>query len=283
MQRLQTVASLHLAVSEARRAGHRVGLVPTMGALHDGHSTLIATAAKHCDVVITTLFVNPLQFGPTEDFSAYPRLLDADAAIAERAGSRYLFCPSVEEMYPLGAASVLTGVTVRGITDVLDGASRPGHFDGVATVVAKLFAMTGECTAFFGEKDFQQLAVVRRMASDLSFPIQIVGVPTVREANGLAMSSRNRYLTAEQRDGASVIYQALTAGRAAIDGGASSVEAVCSLMRSMLQGSPVVDSIDYVACVNAATFETPEPLLGAVQVRLLIACRVGRARLIDNL
>jgi pantoate--beta-alanine ligase len=271
-------------VRDARRAGKTVGLVPTMGALHDGHTTLIRHAAAANDVVVVTIFVNPLQFGRREDFAAYPRTLDDDHALAAEAGGSFLFCPSVAEMYPNGHAEVLTNVRVRGISDVLDGISRPGHFDGVATVVAKLFAMVGECRAYFGEKDFQQLAVIRRMAMDLSFPIEVVGVPTVREPSGLAMSSRNRYLSDEQRAGAAVIYRALLAGRALIEAGEQSVDVVCAHMCRMLDSSPVVDSIDYAACVDAATFAAPDALgSDGDPVRLLIACKVGKARLIDNL
>jgi pantoate--beta-alanine ligase len=276
--RLTTIASLHETVRSARRAGSIVGLVPTMGALHDGHAELIRRAAAECDQVITTVFVNPLQFGPTEDFAAYPRTLDDDEAIALAAGAHHVFCPSVGEMYPHGSDAVLTQVRVRGITDVLDGVSRPGHFDGVATVVAKLFAMAGECRAYFGEKDFQQLAVIRRMAADLSFPVAVIGVPTVREPNGLARSSRNRY-----RDKASVIFRALCAGRALVDSGQSvTAGQVGELMTGMLLASDVVDSVDYAVCVDAATFVTPSDVTAA-PVRLLIAARVGAARLIDNL
>ncbi len=282
--RLTTVPALHAAVREARRVGKTIGLVPTMGALHDGHTTLIRQAAAANDVVVVTIFVNPLQFGPREDFAAYPRTLDDDDALAAEAGGSFLFCPSVDEMYPDGNTNVLTNVRVRGITDVLDGVTRPDHFDGVATVVAKLFAMVGECRAYFGEKDFQQLAVIRRMAFDLSFPIEVVGVPTVREPNGLAMSSRNRYLSDDQRSGAAIIYQALLAGRALIDAGERSVDVICAHMHQMLEASPIVDSVDYAACVDAATFATPQALgLGVDPVRLLIACKVGKARLIDNL
>ncbi len=278
-----TITELHSAVGLARRSGKRVGLVPTMGALHDGHTTLIRQSAAETDFVVTTIFVNPLQFGPTEDFSAYPRPLADDVALAMDAGASLVFCPPVNEMYPDGPTNVLTQVRVRGITDVLDGVSRPGHFDGVATVVAKLFAMAGECRAYFGEKDFQQLAVIRRMALDLSFPVEVVGVPTVREANGLAMSSRNRYLSDAQRDGASVIYSALRAARSLIDTGETSVDVVCAHMMQMLETSPTVDSVDYAACVDVATFATPATLIDADPVRLLIACRVGKARLVDNL
>ncbi len=283
--RLTTIGALHAEVAQARRSGQTVALVPTMGALHQGHAALIRAAAEANDVVITTVFVNPLQFGPNEDFVAYPRALDEDQAIANRAGGSHLFCPSVTEMYPHGPTGVLTTVSVSKITGVLDGVSRPGHFDGVATVVAKLFAMTGECRAYFGEKDFQQLAVIKAMVADLSFPVEVMAVPTVREPNGLAMSSRNRYLSAEQHDGASVIHRALLAGRALMDHSGSvkpSADDVSSLMRSMLGASPVVDSIDYAVCVDASTLTTPADV-HAAPVRMLIACRVGRARLIDNL
>jgi pantoate--beta-alanine ligase len=284
LYRVETVAALHKAVGDARQSGLCVGLVPTMGALHGGHAQLIRVAAQHNDVVVATIFVNPLQFGPKEDFAAYPRELDTDAEIAEAAGATHMFCPSVHEMYPFGSTNVLTNVSVRGITEVLDGVSRPGHFDGVATVVAKLFAMAGECRAYFGEKDFQQLAVIRRMCADLSFPVEVIGVPTVREPSGLAMSSRNRYLTTEERDGASVIFEALRGGRRLIDEGETSPLVICRYLTDQLQASPVVSSIDYAVCVNAATFATPEVIdESSGAVRLLIACRVGKARLIDNL
>ncbi len=252
-----------------------------MGALHDGHATLIRAAADETDLVVTTIFVNPLQFAAHEDLGAYPQALIDDERIAEAAGAAILFCPTVEEMYPHGSAEVMTKVSVRGITSVLDGVHRPGHFDGVATVVAKLFAMSGACVAFFGEKDFQQLAVIRRMNFDLSFPVRIVGVPTVREANGLAMSSRNRYLTHAEREGASIIFQSLSWARSQIEAGRLDYETIRAEAESRLASSPVVSSVDYVAIVNAATFAFPSGQPDE-ELRVLAACRVGKARLIDN-
>jgi pantoate--beta-alanine ligase len=258
-----------------------------MGALHDGHASLIQRAKNENLQVVTTIFVNPLQFGANEDLAKYPRDLDGDAALAEAAGATMLFAPTVEEMYPFGPTNVLTSVSVGTLTNVLDGLARPGHFDGVATVVAKLFAIAGPCNAYFGEKDYQQLAVIRRMAIDLSFPVNVIGCPTVREPNGLAMSSRNRYLTANERERASIIHRALQAGADAVSEGKSG-GAVEATMRDLLKSEPVVTSVDYVACVDALTLAAvdneaiSQSTSQSTNVRLLIACRVGAARLIDN-
>ena len=278
---VSTIAALRDALDTARADARNVGLVPTMGALHDGHASLVRAAAAECRLVVTTVFVNPLQFAPTDDLGAYPRDLDGDVALAASAGAHLVFAPTVEEMYPFGPANVLTSVRVSVVSEPLEGAHRPGHFDGVATVVAKLFAISGPCRAYFGEKDFQQLAVIRRMAADLSLPVKVVGCPTVREANGLAMSTRNRYLMTEERDGAAAIYRALRAARAVLEAGVDSPEAVRSTMRAVLASSAVVASIDYAEVVDPDTFVVPERLRGVV--RLLIAARVGKARLIDNL
>ncbi len=281
MKQYDTIEALRIRLDNDRRSGGTVGLIPTMGALHEGHASLIRSAAgAGHGTVVTTIFVNPLQFGPTEDLAAYPRDLDGDRAVALAAGANVLFTPSVEEMYPFGPRNVLTNVTVRHITDVLDGSARPGHFDGVATVVSKLFNIVGPCHAYFGEKDFQQLAVVRRLAADLSCPVEIVGCTTVREPNGLARSSRNRYLTADERERAGVIHRALHTGADWIAGGERSVDNVCAAMRAMLGSEPVVSSVDYVACVDPLTLREPEVI--DVPVRLLVALRVGSARLIDN-
>ncbi len=281
---VRQIASLRLLLDGHRRDGRTVGLVPTMGALHSGHASLIRAAALRCDVVVTTIFVNPLQFAPTEDLDGYPRNLDGDRTIAASSGASVLFAPSVSEMYPFGSDRVLTTVSVAEITSVLDGVVRPGHFDGVATVVAKLFAIAGPCSAFFGEKDWQQLAVVRRMAVDLSLPVDIVGCPTVRESDGLAMSSRNRYLSADDRPYGSVVWRSLQAGAAAIADGERSPAAVSAAMRAVLEASSVVLSVDYTACVDPLTLATPVVIEG--EVRLLTAAHVGRAgasaRLIDN-
>ncbi|MHB8467532.1 MAG: pantoate--beta-alanine ligase, partial [Acidimicrobiales bacterium] len=196
MQVIDTVAGWRKALDAERLAGRAVGLVPTMGALHAGHASLIARAASECDVVGVTVFVNPLQFGAHEDLASYPRSLDADVALAGEHGASYVFAPDVTEMYP---RPMLTTVSVPALAGRWEGESRPGHFDGVATVVAKLFAQAGACRAYFGEKDYQQLAVIRRLAADLDLPVDVVGCPTVREPDGLALSSRNVYLDATER------------------------------------------------------------------------------------
>ncbi len=279
--RFTRIADLRARLDRVRSSGSTVGLVPTMGALHAGHASLVDAAAGRHHEVVTTVFVNPLQFGPGEDFAAYPRGLDDDVALAAAAGATVLFAPDVDEMYPGGPGSIRTTVRVEGVSEPLEGSHRPGHFDGVATVVAKLFAIAGPCTAYFGEKDFQQLAVVRRMALDLSLPVQVVGCPTVREPNGLAMSSRNRYLSEDERSRAAVIFRALTIGAQMIADGQRDPGAVEAAMRAELSAEPVVSSVDYAAVVDPATFERPATIDGPV--RLLIAARVGRARLIDNL
>ena len=281
LQRVHTIEALRTQLASARAVGSRVGLVPTMGALHEGHAALVAAAAADNDVVVTSIFVNPLQFAPTDDLAAYPRDLDGDHRLAEAAGATLLFVPSVDEMYPQGSAGVLTSVHVGGITDVLDGRARPGHFDGVATVVTKLFNIVGPCRAYFGEKDFQQLAVITRMTNDLSVPVEIVACPTVRLPSGLAQSSRNRYLSDDQQVRAAVIYRTLQAGRMSIErDGVSDPSVVRNLMQQLLQSSPVIDAIDYAEVVDSSTLSRPEVLVGPV--RLLVAVKVGPARLIDN-
>ena len=273
---LERIADLTAWAEDERRGGRVVGLVPTMGALHDGHAALLRAAAASCDVVALTVFVNPLQFAPGEDLAAYPRTLDADVAVAARAGATVVFAPSVEEMFPV---EVATTVHVAGLTEVLEGRARPAHFDGVATVVAKLFALVGACRAHFGEKDFQQLAVVRRMAKDLSFPVEVVGCPTVRASDGLALSSRNAYLTPAERAAAPVLLRALRAGASAVAAGERDPAAVVELVRSIIEAEPLAD-VDAVDVVDAATLRTPQLLEG--DLRLLVAARFGRARLIDN-
>jgi pantoate--beta-alanine ligase len=252
-----------------------VGFVPTMGYLHPGHASLMDAARVH-EVVVTSIFVNPLQFGPSEDLDAYPRDLTGDTELAERSGVDLLFVPSTAEMYP---EPIRTTVSVAGIAEVLEGRIRPTHFDGVATVVAKLFAIVGPCHAYFGEKDFQQLAVVRRMVRDLSIPVEVVGCPTVREPDGLAMSSRNAYLTPGERAAAPVVHAALQAGRAAVVAGELDPAAVRALMAERIQAEPLAE-LDYAEVVDAATFAVAEPLQGTL--RLLAAVRFGKARLIDN-
>lgn len=248
-----------------------------MGALHAGHVSLIQAAANDHSVVVVSIFVNPLQFGPSEDFDRYPRTFDADLAECEAAGATDVFAPSVEEMYPGGKPA--TSVSVSGITEVLDGLSRPGHFDGVATVVAKLFSIVGECSAYFGEKDWQQLAVVRRMAADLSMPVEVIGCPIVREVDGLAMSSRNRYLTSEERISALALSAALRASAQEYAKGARNPVRLEQVANEVLSSVPGID-VEYVSLRDR---QLREPKEADDDCRLLVAAKVGRTRLIDNM
>ena len=276
MKTLRTIGELRSLLDGERAAGRAVGLVPTMGYLHHGHLSLMQQARAQTDVVVASIFVNPLQFGAGEDLDAYPRDLDRDGRLAEGAGVDVLFVPSTDEMYPTPA---LTSVSVAQVSEPLEGTGRPHHLAGVATVVAKLFAIVGSCRAYFGEKDFQQLAVVRRMARDLSFPVQVVGCPTVREPDGLALSSRNSYLSADEREAAPVVYRALRAGVAAILAGERDPAAVRTLVGQIIEAEPLAQ-LDYAEVVDADSFRIPDPLAG--NLRLLAAVRFGRARLIDN-
>ncbi len=273
-----TVAELRSELDAVRLDGRRVGLVPTMGYLHAGHASLIEAAAAADDVVVTTVFVNPLQFAAGEDLGAYPRDLERDSGLARAAGSALLFAPTVEEMYP---AQVRTTVSVSGpVTERMEGASRPTHFAGVATVVAKLLSIVGPCRAYFGEKDWQQVAVVRTMARDLSMPVEVVACPTVREPDGLALSSRNVYLTPDERAAAPVLRRALLAGAEAVAGGERSAEVVRRIVTELVAGEPLAE-LDYAEVVDASTCAPIDPLQG--ELRLLAAARFGAARLIDNL
>lgn len=272
---VRTVADLRAAVAAWRRAGDSVGVVPTMGALHQGHISLIEAARAACRRSIATIFVNPKQFGPREDFSRYPRQEERDRALLEAAGCDLLFAPPVEEMYPAGFA---TTVSLAGITDRWEGEARPGHFAGVATVVTKLLLQAMADKAFFGEKDYQQLQCVKRMARDLDIPCEIVGCPTVREADGLAMSSRNAYLTPEERKAAPALHRAITALAAAARAG-QAVAAATEAGKAALRAAGF-SGIDYIALVDA---ETLEPLAALDRPgRVLGAARLGAVRLIDN-
>ena len=271
-----TIRGLRRRLAEARAAGGTVGFVPTMGFLHAGHCSLIERARAENDVVVVSIFVNPLQFNPGEDFDDYPRDLDRDRRMCAEAGADIVFVPDGPEMYP---EPVATTVRLGALADVLCGASRAGHFDGVATVVAKLFAIVGECSAYFGEKDFQQLTIVGRMAADLSLPVRVVGCPTVRESDGLALSSRNAYLSEAERSQAPVLLRALEAGAALVKSGETSPAAVEAEMAAVIATAPLA-RIDYTAAVSASTLTADGPLQG--DVRLLVAVRFGRARLIDN-
>lgn len=276
MVTVRTVAGLRAAIGAWRSAGLRVALVPTMGALHDGHLSLIHLAKRHAERVVATVFVNPTQFGPSEDLAAYPRDETSDASMLAEAGCDLLFAPSPTEMYPPGFA---TQVRVDGLTDVLCGAIRPGHFDGVAQVVTKYLNQARADVAIFGEKDWQQLAVIRRLGADLDISTEIVGGPTVREQDGLAMSSRNRYLTDDQRAVAPVMYRAIRTAATAIAGGEAAQSALhhaCETMRAA--GFEQVDYVEAREADTLAPFETGEP----GPARIFAAAWLGRARLIDN-
>ena len=276
MQIVHTISELRGELDEARRQGADVGFAPTMGALHAGHASLMQAAAQH-DVGVASIFVNPLQFAPGEDLDSYPRTLEADAELAAEASIRLVFAPSVVEMYPRENWST---VSLRVVTEPWEGSSRPSHFAGVATIVAKLFNIVGSCTAYFGEKDFQQLAMLRRMASDLNFPVEVKGLPTIREDDGLAMSSRNRNLSAAQRAQAPVVNRSLRAGLTAIADGERDPKVVEATIRSVLAEADEAAEPDYVAVVDAASLRVPEQLAG--DVRLLTAVKFGDVRLIDN-
>ncbi len=276
---MTSASEFSAALDTERALGRTVGLVPTMGALHAGHRSLIERAAAECDVVAVTVFVNPLQFDDAADLAAYPRDLDTDVAVARAAGASMVFAPPVQEMYGAHPERVASTVHVDGVSEGLEGASRPGHFDGVATVVAKLFALSGRCRAYFGEKDFQQLAVVRRMVADLSIPVTVVGCATVREVDGLALSSRNTRLSTDERRAALALHRALRAGRACVERGERDPARVSAAMTAVLVAQPLVTP-DYAVVVDPLTLRSPAELAG--EVRLLVAARVGNVRLIDN-
>ena len=276
---LSTKAEFREYLENVRALGRTVGLVPTMGALHEGHLSLLRAAAADCDVVALTIFVNPLQFGAGEDLSAYPRPLDRDLELAEEVGADVVFTPSTDEMYP---EPTLSTVHVDQLSLGMEGASRPTHFDGVTTVVTKLFNIAGPSRAYFGEKDFQQLAVVRRMAADLDQPVTVIGCPIVREADGLAMSSRNIYLSSSEREAATVISRALRAGAAMISAGESDPAVVEAHMASIIEAEPLAE-LDYAVVVDPDSLLTPAELLSGTNVRLLMVAKVGSPRLLDNL
>ena len=269
-------AELRAATDAARQRGAGVGFVPTMGALHAGHRALLARARAENDLVVASVFVNPLQFGPAEDLASYPRDREADLAVLAAEGVDLAFLPTEREMWP---SPPDVRLQVGALAERLEGLVRPGHLDGVATVVAKLLHLVGPSRAYFGQKDAQQLAMVRRMVEDLAFPNQIVACPTVREPDGLAVSSRNAYLSATERQRATALYRALSAGRAAFLAGQRDPAAVEAAAREVLEAEPGV-APDYVALVDPVTFE-PAKQAEPGQV-LATAARVGRTRLIDN-
>jgi pantoate--beta-alanine ligase len=278
LQIITGIADLRAQLAEWRARGERIGFVPTMGNLHAGHISLLAAARYRADRVVASIFVNPLQFGPGEDFERYPRTPGEDAQLLGDAHCDLLFLPSVAEMYPHGATQA-TRVHVRGLSETLCGEFRPGHFEGVATVVAKLFGIVQPQVAVFGEKDFQQFTILKRMTQDLSMPIDVVGAATVRTPDGLAMSSRNRYLSAEERQRAPGIHAALLAAVRRIDGGDRDYGSIEQAGVAALTAAGLKP--DYFAVRDAASLAAPQA--DSLDLVVLTAARLGRARLIDNL
>lgn len=279
MQIITTIEEARALLDQVRATGETVGLVPTMGFLHDGHASLMRRSVQDNAFTLVTNFVNPTQFAPDEDLSAYPRDLDRDTAVCASAGVDAMLVPAVDEMYPIWP--IVTSITVDELSRGMEGDVRPEHFTGVATVVAKLFNIGGRCRAYFGEKDYQQLALVRRMAIDLSFPVEVVGCPIVREANGLAMSSRNVYLSDQERSAAGVLNRSLNAAASAIEAGERDPEAVRELIYSMIDAEPAVSRPDYIQIVDADSLVPRDSIVGSM--RIILAAQVGKPRLLDNI
>lgn len=278
MKTIRSIVEMQETSNRLRLEGKTIALVPTMGFFHEGHLSLMRKAADIADVVITSLFVNPKQFAPNEDYSSYPRDFERDEAAAAENGSDYLFYPNVIEMYQ---SRFSAEVKISGLTNNFEGLSRPTHFTGVATVVAKLFNCALPHKAVFGQKDFQQTLVVKQLARDLNFPIEIVVCKTVRESNGLAMSSRNFYLSDEERERAGVIFQTLEKARIAIETGERKRKIINAIMIKSLKSVDDI-KIDYCSAVEADTLEEPDQFEPSINVALLIAVYVGKTRLIDN-
>jgi pantoate--beta-alanine ligase len=276
MRTIRSVERMSAWSRSLHREGVRIGLVPTMGALHDGHRALIRAARLSCDAVVVSVFVNPLQFGPREDFMRYPRQLRGDAALCRAEGADVLFAPAIQTMYP---SDFQTRIVVEHLSKRWEGEARPGHFDGVATVVTKLLNIVQPDLAFFGQKDFQQAVLVRKLVEDLHLPVRIVVHPTVREPDGLALSSRNRYLTAPQRRAATVLHRALRVGEEMIDHGVRTAEEIRRAMLRSISTEPAVE-VNYVAVCDPRTLE-PLHRIETYAV-LLGAITIGRTRLLDN-
>jgi pantoate--beta-alanine ligase len=277
MEVAKTIDEVRSLVKAARSEGGKIGLVPTMGALHIGHVSLIEAAVKECDFVVVSIFVNPTQFGPGEDFEKYPRPLEADLEICRKARVEVVFAPEPQHIYP---AKNVTWVTVEKLTDPLCGRSRPGHFRGVTTVCAKLFNIVAPDAAYFGQKDAQQAIVIKRMVADLNMPLEIVVCPTVREPNGLAISSRNQYLSARQKKDAANIYKSLQTCRRLIDAGTTETRKIIAEMQKILQQIPF-GQIEYISIVDAETLESIEKVAG--KILAAVAVKISPARLIDNI
>ncbi len=278
MKVAKTIKSVREAVKAARKAGRTIGLVPTMGALHRGHMSLIERSLKHGDFVIVSIFVNPTQFGPRDDLAKYPRPLRDDLQICRKSGVDVVFVPDVKEMY---RQEELTWVNVEKISEPLCSRFRPGHFRGVATVCSKLFNIVQPDIAYFGQKDAQQLAVIKRMVADLNMPLKIVGCPIVRETDGLALSSRNRYLSAQQRKDATCIYRSLKMAREMIKAGQTNPKTIANRMRKIISSAESLRDIDYISIVKADTLEDVRIIKG--KILIVVAAWFGTTRLIDNL
>jgi pantoate--beta-alanine ligase len=277
VKRIATIAEMKAACRQVTRIGKTLGFVPTMGALHEGHLSLVRASKARCDVTAVSIFVNPLQFGPAEDLDKYPRTMERDTALLEQLGADLLFTPAVEEMYPAGAQ---TYVLVEGLSNKLDGASRPGHFRGVATVVAKLFEIVRPDFAFFGQKDAAQAAVLRKLVNDLDMDVEVVVCPIVRESDGLAMSSRNAYLTSEQRQQALVLYRSLLRVQAAVDHGERDSAKLIEIGKQVIANESGA-KLDYFAIVDPDALElVADVSCGAL---VAVAAYVGATRLIDNI
>lgn len=276
MKIISTVAETRAIIKEWKKNGLKVGLVPTMGYLHEGHLSLIKKAVSENDRVVVSIFVNPTQFGPNEDYETYPRDIDKDSALCESAGADIIFHPEASEMYPEGAC---TYVNMTGLTDALCGKSRPTHFQGVCTVVSKLFNITTPDNAYFGQKDAQQLAVIKRMVKDLNFDINITGCPIVREEDGLAKSSRNTYLNKEERKAALVLHKSITCGQSLVNDGERNASVVINRMKDIINAEPLAKT-DYVEIVDMNTMESVSVIKG--EILCAIAVYIGKTRLIDN-
>jgi len=276
---IRDVREMRQTAERLRVNGKRIGVVPTMGYLHEGHLSLIRIARMKCDVVVTTLFVNPTQFGPNEDFSRYPRSFERDLSLAKSAGTDYLFAPEASQIYPTGYTSY---VDVEGITGVLEGKSRPGHFRGVATIVAKLFNLTKPHIAVFGQKDAQQVAVIRRMVRDLNFDLELVVAPIIREADGLAMSSRNTYLSPQQRSEAVVLHKSLRLAERRLKEGERECAKIRDEMRTLITAESSGE-IDYISLADNTSLQELEHLKPGQSVLISMAVKFGGTRLIDNI
>lgn len=277
MKILKSITEVRKQINEWKSEGYSVGLVPTMGYLHDGHKSLIEKAHSQNNKVIVSIFVNPIQFGPNEDYDKYPRDIEKDSKLCESAGADIIFNPEVSEMYP---EEILTSVKLKNLANGLCGAKRPGHFDGVCTVVSKLFNIVNPTRAYFGEKDAQQLAVIKKMVKDLNFDIEVVSCPIVREVDGLAKSSRNTYLSQDERNSALVLNKSLLEAKKEIEKGETSANKIKDLILSIISSEPVA-KVDYVEVVNFNTMKDTEKILN--ETLIAIAVYIGKTRLIDNI